>query len=354
MKRAMLANSGSMMRTLIALLVAFAVGVDMGFAKLADGSEAGVRQTLEAIEGGVAVRVTIDVDRTELTVADRVVLTITIDAPLEVTVLLPKLDDFAGFTHVSTTEGARASVAASEGSRVWRVLLEPFLAGEKTIPPLEITAQVPTPLNASSGKKGKPTSVKLKSQPIPIIVRPIAPKDANASTPLKSASMVLPGAVPEQATQKFILALAAGTGIVSAIAGGVMMSRRRSGRVESPLAAATRELDLIATRAGAEGLPSAVAADIGRVLRAYCVDGLELAAPGATSAELASALRAASSIPDATSAEGAALLRRLDVLAFAPAGSRGPDDPTSAEFIQRARAWILSCPAADHSGRGAA
>lgn len=354
MKRATLDNPCSMTRSLVALLIAVAAAVDSGFAQQAGGSEAGARQTMEAMEAGVAIRVTIAVDRTELTVADRVVLTISMDVPPGVMVQLPKLDEFAGFTHVSTTESTGGSVAASGVTREYRVVLEPFLAGEKTIPVLEITAQVPASGVITNGRKAGPTTIALKSQPMTIVVRAIAPKDADANTPLKSAPVVLPGSVPESETQKLILMIAAGTGIGTAIAGGVIMSRRRTGRAVSPLQAALRELELIAGRSSTARISPEVAAEIARVVRAYCVDGLMLASPGASNAELASTLREASSIPDATGAEVAALLGQLDVLAFAPAASQSLDDPTSAEFIERARAWILSCPSADHTGGGAA
>lgn len=336
-----LANFVALTRSAIAFVLTVVVAVHSTAAEERAGS--GALQTMEATESGIVLRVTVAVDRTDVSVADRVTLTIRVDSPIGVVVQIPKLNEIAGFTHVSTTESDGELPGASTTTRTHRVVLEPFLAGEKAIPAFEITGRAPGGKGPAGSIQAKPAVVRITSQPIPVVVRAIAPADANAQTPLKSGPIVLPSPPSEQASQKLILAIAVGTGLAMAITGGVLVARRRSEREPSPFEVTREQLERLAALASKAPMSSHAATELARVLREHCVHGLRLSTPGGSNAELARELRALGWLPERERVEGAALLRQLEELAFVPKGLGVSEPSSEGEMIARAQEWVRTC-----------
>lgn len=119
-----------------------------------------------------------DLSRTDITVTDRVTLTVTLDSDPAFTVepwveaATTQLQN-AGWTIVSTTTDAPALVDSGRIVHTTRFVLEPFLSGEYAVP--EITCTV-------VGPDGEPHSVTLPASRVE--VRSILPEDETDQLPV--------------------------------------------------------------------------------------------------------------------------------------------------------------------------
>lgn len=320
-------------------------------------------QTLKASDRGLAVKVTVEIDRTELTVADRVVLIVSVDAPCGCTVDLPNTSQLAGFTTVwSRVEKVAATDAGREVTQQ-TTTLEPFLAGNKSIPELSITTRAGE-ASAAAGQsvpRGTLASVTVKSQPMPVHVTAIAPKEADAATPLNAGSVPLP-TIAAGGIRPMMVVIIGAACVTMGLAGGVYIALRRTRREPTPLEVAYREMDELALRFGAvdqhaaSSFHPALAAELGRVLRRFCADGLAICPRGASTGEVVPRLLVAGQISEVRRSEGAALLKRLDAAAYAPPVDALALDRSASELLAQARSWLTACGATldstSQQGRG--
>jgi hypothetical protein len=204
------------------------------------------------------------------------------------------------------------------------IVLEPFLAGSKTIPAITVSAR--------SGAK----TLSVKTEPITVEVKPVAEPTATEKTALEPPHEPVPVPLPDREAQRRrlqIAAIAAGTVVLLGL--GVVGVRRMTARRARDHARAAREaLPPIRARIEAGEVAPALNA-LATTLRAYAQNHLGLPAIGRTAAELH--MLHPASLGEAAWTELVAILGVLDTARFAPY----PTGPTqAAALVDRAAAFI--------------
>ncbi len=277
------------------------------------------------------VSVRLSADRSQMTVADRLTLKLTIASTDGVSVSWTpsppepptgKLGDFT--VAASADRSLPAPVGRSVNERT--LVLEPFLDGAKTIPAIT--------LDVRSADAGTPTRT-ITTQPIEVTVAPVIPPDQVERAKLAPPHAPLQPTLPSHHGNPLIAALAV-AGVLAwlgAFALARFVAPRRAAAI-SPLAETRARLaDLRRRLAAAQAEPfasgapttPAIAADLAATLRMYLNQHLHVDAQGATAIELRPRLEHAGAIPGSLAASTAETIEALERYAFAPTQPRCSD-----------------------------
>ncbi len=316
---------------------------------LSDPSPQPVTQTLRSIEQGLDVRATVAISRSDLSVADRAVLSIEVDAPSSARVLLPDISEFPGFVIVSTEDSASLSADGSRTVTRRRTTLDPFLPGDKAIPEIAIEVRGTSGDTASHGGRApRAPLVSLRSMPIPVRVRGIAPAGTDAQTPLRPPPILLP-ATADAGRSAALLGVATAVTVGAVGVGSVLAVRRlRARRTVAPSDVARSALQRLIERRSAAidpCPPEEAIAEVGRVLRRWCADELLSTSPGATVQEIIPRLLTSDRLLERERAEGVAILTEIDRSIYAPTVAADQAGRIDA-LIARSVAWIDACAGA--------
>lgn len=292
-------------------------------------------QTVRAQSGDVQLAVTLDLDRTDITVADRVILTLTATAPADAKLTLPPANQLLEGFNLISREETRQPAEANQLTSTVTLVLEPFLAGDKLIPEFTVSA-TRADRNASA-----------RTEPIALTVAAVAAKDASPDTPLNPAPTLVSLPFPDQPADRrnLIWPIAAAAVALSAIGlGGYLLSVRRR-RMQTPAAQAHARLQKISAALDADQSPSAsrdAILSLSATLRQFTVAQLSLGTPGVSTSDLA---RLAQHIPQLTPADRDALshlTRDLEHASFAPgAATHG----VARDLLERTSRWITGVSA---------
>lgn len=331
------------------MLMACALGVGISALTAAAQSDAatapvagGVEQTFSGggASGEPALRVRIALDRSLMTVADRLVLTVRAESDQGATITLPEIGETVGDFSVVSAEETSATTATGQPVKSLRVVLEPFLSGKKTIPPLTF--------KASAGEKN-PKTTTLASTPLSVPVSDVLTlsKEEASNAPLAPAKPPLDFVESERGRWlAMTLGSVAGLGYLGAFGGAWLAARRRRIALD-PVSLfradihAAREL----LRTQHENSAAAAMGRIATGLRTYLTHHAMIPAIGASGPELARLVRDASSLDIPTRARTERLVLDLDAARFAP-GLLSPE--YTARMIDEAEALLsatLSPPA---------
>ncbi|MGD8366647.1 MAG: BatD family protein, partial [Desulfobacterales bacterium] len=283
------------LRAAVALIAAFGLllvlscGNDAGQSKAAAGKQAGKKQDPgihKTYERGPAV-LALDVDRSKITIADQLHLTIGLTVDENDECELPgvgeKLEQFGIVDyHTSPPE-----LVGNNRKKVTRsYVLEPFLSGEYKIPPLK----------ASFWKLGgkKTGRHEIESEEIVITVQSLLPGDMAR---LKVHDIVPPVSLP-RSYSPWMAAAAVGGGLAVILLSGFLIYRRRnapkpvSAATVSPHEIAYEELSQLVSRNLIEkGEIKRFYQEISDILRRFIESRFGLAAPEQTTEEFLSGLK---------------------------------------------------------------
>lgn len=312
---------------------------------------AAVRQERHTSSGDSSLDLEFTVDRVEMSVAERVYATLTVTARPEAVITLPTpgeatphtggapVQTLGDFTVVSSerTEAAMGTLRTT----TLRLVLEPFLAGSKIIPSLEVRAK-------DSGK-----GFSLRTEAVTVAVKPAAGDKDDAQMPLEPARapMALAAPVTSRVSRGMVIAGAAATVAMLASFGFVIAHSRKRGRAVDPLirvrAGFARSRETLAgdpTQTGALAAASLLHTTISTYLR----DAMHIPADTHTGSSLAASIdRAERMTPDAK-AELTRLLSDLERLRFAPDAASAPGVE---QLVTRCATWVDSVNAAVPGGR---
>lgn len=296
----------------------------------------GVEHTFSG--GGAAgepvLRVRIALDRSRLTVADRLVLTLRAESDQDATITLPDVAETLGDFTVVSAEASSAATPSGQPIKSLRIVLEPFLSGKKTIPPLTF--------KASLGKNSIKTTT-IASTPLNVPVSDVLTlsKEEAANPPLAPAKAPMDLVDSERGHWLAItLGSVAGFGYLGAFGGAWLAARRRRialdpvGLFRADIHAA-REL----LRTQHENSAGAAMGRIAMGLRSYLTHQAMIPAIGASGPELARLVRDASSLDNATRARTERLVLDLDAARFAP-GLQSPE--YAARMVEEAEAVLAA------------
>jgi hypothetical protein len=325
-----------------AALLALALSL-AGTPALADAPPTPPARTQSHSTGGEpdrpALTLELDIDAAELSVAERLTLSLRLRSPVGSvpTLNLPKPGEtFGGFTVADVVRSPAR--LADDGRRELgvRVVLEPFLPGERTLPSISATLG----------------EARVRSDEVTVRVRSVLDPKAD---PREAASLAPPkpplDLAPPRSIAPIIAAGAVGVFTLAALAGFVV-ARRLGARTPAPVdPIAAAKSDLAAARAegalsAASFVDRAVLGRGARALRAYAAARFGEAAIEQTPEELAGAARGpapaggpAGSLSGERLAELAAILSELDAHRFAATGA--PADAARAA-LDRAGVWVAA------------
>ncbi|MFZ2633626.1 MAG: BatD family protein [Desulfosalsimonadaceae bacterium] len=306
----------------------------------AEKPAAGIHQTFE--KGTVTVDV--DVDRSTITVADRLELKITVLAPADYEVELPdELPDAnekeAKFS-LADTKAPSSELAEDGRTRTSRTyVLEPFLAGSYTIPAMTVDFR-------KAGEKEN-AGQSLDSEKIPITVTSLLP-DTVDGTEVKPHDIRAPKSLPPQMALWY---WAAGIGAAFLLAGlGVflMVRKRRKARliaaelVIPPHEAAFAALDrLMAENLIEKGKVKVFYQEISGILRRYIEARFGLRAPEQTTEEFLDGLKTGMALDIRYQGLLKQFLTHCDLVKFAAFSPTGDDIRNTIDscrtFVQETR-----------------
>jgi hypothetical protein len=257
---------------------------------------------------GIEVEAT--VDRTRLTIDQRIQLTLAVRAPEAMAIRFPEPGDRIGpFAVVSTTVAEPESDGAD---RLWRrdYLLEPEQLGPLTVPALEIAIE----------PGGGAPAIAALTEPIELTVEAITPDDVDLTKPRDIAP-------PVELRRRGLPASVWLAGAVAALlaAGAAWWWwRRRRPRLQPPTppipAHVAALAALAALRVADGGDPAAIEAfhiRLAEILRRYLDARFGWRAPLRTTEELLAIVATAGGAPAAGDGTIADLLRRCDLVKFA-------------------------------------
>jgi hypothetical protein len=276
-----------------------------------------VQRSQHTASGDALLDVATSVDRTDITVADRIRFSLTCTTRPSATLTLPDFEaQFGDFTVVSSS---RHDQLAPSGNRETTVLLvlEPFLAAQKTIPSISVQA-------LDAGR-----TLKLKTEPVVVQVAAVADPKADDKTPLEApktpVALILP-ANPSRLALWTTLGCALFAS-ATALCFVAVASSRRSKREADPVFRVRRELEAVRTRL-AQGTTRAHAAiasdDLFRCFAAYLAIVLDIPAGTQPHATITAAIAASPRLAFEDRTELNALLADLERTRFAPDGASIP------------------------------
>ncbi len=281
--------------------------------------------TIQRAQHTAAGEATLDlattIDRTDLTVADRLNISFACTTRPVATLTLPEVGaELGDFTVASSAKSERLD---PRGNRITTLalILEPFLAGNKVVPPLSFQA-------IDGGK-----TLTLKSEPITARVLPVADAKADAKTPLEPAKAPVAIAIPAASRRIALIATAAGTTVAIAAALGfaALASSRRRKREADPAFRARRDLDALraslaqsSTRADA----SVASERLFRIFASYLSAALGIPAHTQPHSAIAAAIATSHRLTADQRNELNALLAELERTRFAPDAASMPSVQT--------------------------
>jgi hypothetical protein len=296
---------------------------------------AAIQRTLRTNSGEASLAVAMSIDRAELTVADRVLVTLTCSTRAGAALSLPSFDQRLGdFTLVSSENSEQANAAGGRDT-ITRLVLEPFLFGDKTIPSIAVEA-------TDAGR-----TLSLKTEPVTLRVSPVAADDANDKTPLDPAKSPVALLVSPRRDYTLVGALAGGVLIltVGTIVSLSIVSARRARRAADPAVRVKLALNAVRARLGAScthAEAAEVAEELFRAVAGYLCDAWTLPADTRPLAQCAPLIASLDAMHLDARAELARLLADLERTRFAPDAASVPVVQT---LLDRCIAFIDRNPA---------
>jgi hypothetical protein len=303
-----------------------------GSEKVASSEGAGspaVKQTRHTAMGDASLDLELTLDHAEMTVAQRLDATLVITVRSSATITPPptpaSLGDFnviSSSTH-ETLEGARKELTQ-------HFVLEPFLAGDKSFPSIEVLA--------TDGSH----QLSLKTEPVTIKVSPTAEADATAQTPLAPARAPVALLAPTPDHTARLVWIIAGTVVaMGSVGAGLVAAQRRRARIYNlPTNRVARDLDEVAKMLASDDREQAgrAAAALHEGLSRFLRDQFAIPAPTSTAAELEEAL-SGSTIPGPDRAPLSTLLTEIERVRFGPGGAPAP---IVRQLLDRTQVWVQS------------
>lgn len=276
-----------------------------------------IHREQRAASGDFSVQLTTIADRTDLTVADRMNLAFTCTTRTAASITLPEIGAQLGdFTVASSAKSDRLDPT---GNRITTlsIVLEPFLSGDKSVPPLTF--------QATDGSK----TITLKTEPITAHITAIADAAADAKTPLEPAKSPVELNLPAASRRIALYATIAGVTVAIAAALGfaALTTSRRQKQQADPAFRARREL--IATRtflsqSSTRADASVASEHLFRAFATYLATALHIPADTQPSATIAAAISTSSTFSADQRNELNALLAELERIRFAPDAANVP------------------------------
>ncbi len=250
-----------------------------------------IQRTQHTQSGDAFLDVTMTIDKSELTVADRVRLTLTCTTRSGVELKLPEFGPSLGdFTIVSAVTNEQAG-KSGDRETVTSFVLEPFLAGDKSIPPIPVRV-----VDAAR-------TLNLQTEPATLKVSPVAGADASEKTPLEPAKGPVAILTPPRANRTLVWTISgcSALAIVTAFASIAISNSRRARREADPAFRVRRQLEQVRTLLGQAATHAEASAAAEKLFLAF-----------------AAFLRDAWSIPADTQPQAriAPLIASLDAMAF--------------------------------------
>ncbi len=234
-----------------------------------------------------AVRLTLDADRLSMGISDRLRVTVSVEAPPEVAVTFPQVENKLGpFTVLGRTP--RAPTLIVPGIQQWQLAydLEAENSGDLTLPPLTITLT----------KTGDPEApvLELRTDPLRITVTTVLPEDADVTVP---KDITPPVALTRHGMPPWVwivLGVVVGLALLGALWWWDQRRRRRAAAVPQPQLAHVLTLEAL-RRLQNEGLMSqshveAFYVRVSDILRRYVEWRFGLHAPEQTTEEFLAAV----------------------------------------------------------------
>ncbi|MFG0328568.1 MAG: BatD family protein [Phycisphaerales bacterium] len=128
-------------------------------------------------------RATLTLDRTELTVAESLRLTIRVDAPVDAEIEVEGVTDAVPRDWRVQTPSAESRDIPAGAPRIFEFQLEPFLPGEYRIEPIQI---------AIRSTRGGDTRAEYETEPITITVRSVIPEGVDDTEPAAIRGVIEP------------------------------------------------------------------------------------------------------------------------------------------------------------------
>jgi hypothetical protein len=256
----------------------------------------------------------VDVDRSEITIADRLQLTITVvsgpDYEAELPAIGEKLAQF-GIVDYHTTAPELTIDGKTKISRSY--VLEPFLSGNYTIPAMTVSFW-------KSGEKDKNLHT-IQTEDIPVEVKSLLPEKLKG---MKLHDIRPPVVLPfKMALWMWIAGLGAGLLIIGGAAFFIFRKRHRVAGIQaevvlSPHEQAYQELErLIAQNLIEKGEVKQFYQDISNILRRYIENRFDINAPELTTEEFLEGLKANTIFPAANENLLKNFLTHCDLVKFA-------------------------------------
>lgn len=290
----------------------------------ADGETAPPSAVLSQQVNAGPLNISFTIDRATITSAQSLLAVLRVSAPTGVQVDLPpsepKLGQFTVLSLIDEPQKAETDSTALRSVFVRRYVLEPFLPGEYTIPPLDIRWR----------KTGTTESGIARTAPVKITVQSLLPPEATKDKldPGTIRDAYTPPQKPDRSSLWIGFMLGAGASLLAI--GGAWYARRvrSSGDVIDQGIAAIRERQNSPFSSADSGRSCDV---LSTALRNALADRVNPASRASTPDALKSQLANTGSVPAPTVKETVAILNRLDEARFSG------EDISSAEFDELAR-----------------
>jgi len=294
---------------LICLLVPISCNREESRVETAGDKDTGIHKSFE--RGPVTV--TLDVDKKEITIADRLNLLISVIADEDYEIELPgfgeKLEQF-GIIDYQTTQPELVENNRKKISRSY--ILEPFLSGDYTIPPMKI-------LFRKRGKK-EADSHEIETEQITVMVKSLLPE---AKADLKLHDIKPPVELPRSPAMWIWAGIGAaivGVGVIAVI---VVRGRRRAEREAAykrvlPHELAYRELEeLVSQNLLEKGEIKNFYQHVSSILRRYIENRFGLHAPEQTTQEFLVGIETGDRLPGRYNPLLRTFLLHCDLVKFA-------------------------------------
>lgn len=276
-----------------------------------------IHRTQRAASGGSTLELTTTVDRTDLTVADRLNLTFACTTRAAATIALPEIGAQLGdFTVASSAKTERLDPA---GDRITTlaIVLEPFLSGDKSVPVLTF--------QATDGGR----TLTLKTEPFTAHITAIADAKADARTPLEPAKSPVDLSIPAASRHIALYTTIAGVTVAIAAAFGfaAFASSRRQKQEADPAFRARRELEAVRTllaQSSTRADASVAGERLFRAFATYLAHALHIPADTQPFAAIAAAVSTSSQLSADHRNDLSALLAELERTRFAPDAASVP------------------------------
>ena len=279
--------------------------------------------------------VTMQLDKSEALIAERIQLQIIASAPQGVTVQFPELSDQLGEFEIVATKDIPDVPAGADRKWIRKVALETLITGELEIPSMEIGYVDRRTATALNGVQITP--------PQPVLIRSTleGAEDPTQFREIKSV-VFLPESQPGNV--RWLVWAAGMAGLVALVAIAVTVVSRKPGR--SPKQTAIKSLQ------GLKESPALVDGDVEQfyirlvgILRAFVQEQFEISAPRLTTSEFMAAMGAETRLSDDFRSELRELLSLADMVKFA--GWR-PADTRLDEVVDQAMRLVENADVAPH------